>query len=97
MNMMFLLTILTKNNEESISLCTLCHHDGRLQHRRTGTGQAEQETTHWSRGTGLGKQARHIAYELAFDDATTQKFVATYQDYQKEVWAPRTTPRSMTD
>ena len=33
------------------------------------------------------KQARHIAYELAFDDATTQKFIATYQEYQTEVWA----------
>ena len=33
------------------------------------------------------KQARHIAYELAFDDATTKKFVVTYQEYQKEVWA----------
>lgn len=33
------------------------------------------------------KQARHIAHELAFDDATTQKYVSTYCAYQKEVWA----------
>ena len=33
------------------------------------------------------KQARHIAHELAFDDATTQKYIATYCAYQKEVWA----------
>ena len=33
------------------------------------------------------KQARHIAHELALDDATTQKYVATYKDYQQEVWA----------
>jgi type II secretory pathway pseudopilin PulG len=33
------------------------------------------------------KQARHIAHELALDDATTQKYVATYCAYQKEVWA----------
>lgn len=32
-------------------------------------------------------QARHIAHELAFDDATTQKFITTYQEYQKEMWA----------
>ena len=33
------------------------------------------------------KQARPIAHELALDDATTQKYVATYCAYQKEVWA----------
>lgn len=32
-------------------------------------------------------QAQHIAYELALDDATTAKFVATYCEYQKELWA----------
>jgi len=33
------------------------------------------------------KQARHIAHELALDNATTQKYVATYKAYQQEVWA----------
>jgi len=33
------------------------------------------------------KQARHIAHELALDDAATQKYVTTYCAYQKEVWA----------
>ena len=33
------------------------------------------------------KQARHIAHELALDDATTKKYVATYKAYQQEVWA----------
>ncbi|MBR6828807.1 MAG: hypothetical protein IKM76_11780 [Prevotella sp.] len=33
------------------------------------------------------KQARHIAHELALDDATTQKYVATYKACQQEVWA----------
>ena len=32
-------------------------------------------------------QAKHIAYDLALDDATTQKFVKTFSDYQQEVWA----------
>ena len=31
-------------------------------------------------------QAKHIAHELALDDATTQKYVATYKAYQQEVW-----------
>ena len=32
-------------------------------------------------------QAKHIAHDLVLDDATTQKFVKTFSDYQKEVWA----------
>ncbi|MCR5679118.1 MAG: hypothetical protein K6G08_02765 [Prevotella sp.] len=33
------------------------------------------------------KQGKYIARELAFDEQTTQKFLATWLDYQKEVWA----------
>ncbi len=32
-------------------------------------------------------QARHIAAELAFSDEVTEKFVTTYCEYQKEIWA----------
>lgn len=32
-------------------------------------------------------QAKHIAKELAFDAATSARFVKTYTQYQKEVWA----------
>ena len=34
-------------------------------------------------------QAKHIANDLALDDATSKKFVETFCDYQKEVWALR--------
>lgn len=36
------------------------------------------------------KQAKHIAQELAFDEATTQKFLETYSSYLQEVWALKT-------
>ena len=32
-------------------------------------------------------QAKYIARELAFDDGVAERFVATYCDCQKEVWA----------
>ena len=32
-------------------------------------------------------QAKHIASELAFSDAVTEKFIKTYCNYQKEIWA----------
>lgn len=39
-------------------------------------------------------EAKHIARNLALGDAITEKFVATYCDYQKEIWAlgPRQRP-----
>lgn len=39
-------------------------------------------------------QAQHIAKDLAFDDATTAKFVATYCEYQKELWAIGPRPKN---
>lgn len=40
-------------------------------------------------------QAKHIAKELAFDEATSKRFVKTYSQYQHEVWAlgPRQRPQ----
>ena len=39
-------------------------------------------------------EAKHIAYELAFSDAVSGKFVATYCNYKKDIWAlgPRLRP-----
>lgn len=39
-------------------------------------------------------QAKHIAYELAFTDDVTEKFVKTFCNYQQEIWAlgPRLKP-----
>ena len=47
-----------------------------------------------------GRQpGEHIAKELALDDATSQKFVETFCEYQKEVWAlsPRAKRPEMKD
>lgn len=33
------------------------------------------------------KQAEYISRQLALEDAVSQQFIATYVDYQKEVWA----------
>lgn len=33
------------------------------------------------------RQAHHIARSLAFDEATTDKFVATYKQYLNEIWS----------
>lgn len=31
-------------------------------------------------------EAKHIAHELAFSDAVSGKFVATYCNYKKDIW-----------
>ncbi len=65
------------------------------------TVSAQQNTTHRpnqkqriSREQLAEVQAKHIASELAFSDAVTEKFVKTYCDCQKEIWAlgPRKRP-----
>ena len=40
-------------------------------------------------------QAKHIARQLALDDATSQKFIETFGAYQKEVWALRPQGKGM--
>lgn len=50
-------------------------------------GTAQDQPQRLSREQLAEKQARHIAHELAFDDATTQQFIETYCAYQQEVWA----------
>lgn len=44
-------------------------------------------------------QAKHIANELGLDEGTTKKYVETFCDYQKEIWAlgPRETGRKKTE
>ena len=45
------------------------------------------------------KQSKHIAQELSFDEATTQRFIETYCACQQEVWAlgPRQKAEPATD
>ncbi len=48
--------------------------------QNTGDRQAKREQF-------ATKQAQYIAQKLALDEATTQKFVDAYSQFQKELWA----------
>lgn len=50
-------------------------------------GTAQDKQQRMSREQLAEKQAKHIALELSFDEATTQQFVETFCAYQQEVWA----------
>ena len=62
-------------------------------------GMAQDEKQRMNREQMAEKQAMHIAHELAFDDATTQRFVETYCACQQEVWTlgPRHKAESATE
>lgn len=53
----------------------------------TGATAQEQKKQRMTREQFTEKQARFIADSMAFDDATTIKFINTYTNCQKEVWA----------
>ena len=52
-------------------------------------GQQQNKKQHRSREQMAEMQAKHIARQLALDDATSQKFIETFSAYQKEVWILR--------
>lgn len=53
----------------------------------TITVNAQTKERRMSREELAVVQAKHIAGELALNEDLTQKFVATYCDFQKELWA----------
>ena len=62
-------------------------------------GMAQNEQQRMSREQLAEKQAKHIAQELSFDEATTQRFIETYCACQQEVWAlgPRQKAETVTE
>ena len=62
-------------------------------------GMAQNEKQRMSREQLAEKQAKHIAQELSFDEAITQRFIETYCACQQEVWAlgPRQKAEPATD
>lgn len=53
-----------------------------------------KDRRHVSREQLAETQAKYIADELAFDQATTTKFVSTFCNFQKEMWALGPRPKS---
>lgn len=53
----------------------------------TASAQQKTDNPRPSREELAARQANYIADQMAFDDATTTRFVKTYTDCQKEVWA----------
>jgi len=54
---------------------------------QTSNDREQANNERLSREQMAERQARRIADQMAFDDATTTKFVNTYMAYRKEMWA----------
>lgn len=50
-------------------------------------GDKQQQRQRFTREQLAEKQAEHIANTMAFDDKTTEKFITTFCNQQKEIWA----------
>ena len=55
--------------------------------------QAPNQKQRLSREQLAEKQAQYIAHDLGLDEKTSSKFIDTYTQYQKEIWALGPRPR----
>ena len=66
-----------------------------------GTASAQSSRQRLSREQLAEVQARHIANEMAMDDTTSQHFIETFCQFQREIWAlgprPKRPGNQMTD
>ena len=66
-----------------------------------GTVSAQSSKRHLTREQLAEVQAKHIAKEMSMDEATSRRFIDTFCQFQREIWAlgPRPTPprRQLTD
>ena len=65
------------------------------------TISAQSHRQHLTREQLAEVQAKHIAKEMALDDATSQRFIDTFCQFQRDIWAlgprPKQPHRQMTD
>lgn len=67
----------------------------------SGTVSAQSNKQRLTREQLAEVQAKHIAKEMAMDEATSQRFIKTFCQFQQEIWAlgprPKQSHSQMTD
>ena len=67
----------------------------------SGTVSAQSNKQRLTREQLAEVQAKHIAKEMAMDEATSQRFIETFCQFQRDIWAlgsrPKQTHNQMTD
>ena len=62
-----------------------------------GTASAQSSRQRLSREQLAEVQARHIADKMAMDDTTSQHFIETFCQFQREIWALGPRPKHLND
>ena len=85
----FFITLLTLMMSAGCNTATAQQQDNEKQRTERAKLRTDKERQRMTREQLAERQARHIAYSIALDEETTEKYVRTFCEYQKEVWALR--------
>ena len=77
-----------------VIMMALCNMTATAQPNGNPNGSQEDMQKRAERREQMAEaHAKHIASQLALDDATSKKFIATFTEYQKEMWAMKKSTR----
>lgn len=85
----FFITLLALMMSAGCNTATAQQQDNEKQRTERAKLRTDKERQRMTREQVAERQARHIAHSIALDEETTEKYVRTFCEYQKEVWALR--------
>ena len=85
----FFITLLALMISAGCNTATAQQQDNEKQRTERAKLRTDKERQRMTREQLAERQARYIASTIALDEETTEKYVRTFCEYQKEVWALR--------
>ena len=85
----FFITLLALMMSAGCNTATAQQQDNEKQRTERAKLRTDKERQRMTREQLAERQARYIASTIALDEETTEKYVRTFCEYQKEVWALR--------
>ena len=85
----FFITLLALMMSAGCNTATAQQQDNEKQRTERAKLRTDKERQRMTREQLAERQARYIASSIALDEETTEKYVRTFCEYQKEVWALR--------
>ena len=85
----FFITLLALMMSAGCNTVTAQQQDSEKQRTERAKLRTDKERQRMTREQLAERQARHIARSIALDEKTTEKYVSTFCECKKEVWALR--------
>ena len=85
----FFITLLALMMSAGCNTATAQQQDNEKQRTERAKQRTDKERQRMTREQLAERQARHIARSIALDEKTTEKYVSTFCECKKEVWALR--------